>query len=349
MIRSELEKFIGSDRLSVAEAMRKIDKNARGILVLIDDKEQLAGTLTDGDIRRFLLAGGKLEQRASLAAKKEPKSARTAEEASRLYDAGNNFNAIPVIDGAGRLVDIYIRNKPEQRASLKIPVVINAGGKGTRLDPFTRILPKPLIPIGDLPIIEHIMKRFIGYDCADFHIIVNYKRQLVKAYFYENETRYNITWHDEDKPLGTGGGLCLLRGKMTGTFFFSNCDNLLLADYADILNFHREQRNAVTMVCAYKTFPIPYGIVEMGENGRIESAIREKPQMSFLTNTAIYVVEPEVLEDIEDGVPIGFPDIVERERQKGRRVAAYPVSEADWLDMGEFSELEKMRERLCVE
>ncbi len=348
MTHSELEKFVGAEKLSVADAMRKIDKNASGVLILLDADGRLAGSLTDGDIRRFLLAGGSLEDNACQAANKAPKFARTREAALGLWNQ-RCFSAIPIVDRANRVVDIYIGDRPDRHASLKIPVVINAGGKGTRLDPFTRILPKPLIPIGDLPIIEHIMKRFIQYDCDDFHIIVNYKRQLLKAYFYENETRYNISWHDEDKPLGTGGGLSLLRGKMSGTFFFSNCDNLLLSDYEDILAFHRKQRNVVTMVCAYKTFPIPYGIVEMGENGCIDGAIREKPQLSFLTNTAIYVVEPEVLEDIEDDVSIGFPDIVERERQKGRRVAAFPVSEAEWLDMGEFSELEKMRERLGVE
>ena len=104
---------------------------------------------------------------------------------------------------------------------LNIPVVINAGGKGTRLDPFTRVLPKPLIPVGDLPIIEHIMKEYQTYSCDEFHIIVNYKKDLMKAYFADNDNHYNITWYDEEKPLGTGGGLSLLRGKFTGTFFFA--------------------------------------------------------------------------------------------------------------------------------
>ncbi|MBR1672727.1 MAG: CBS domain-containing protein [Fretibacterium sp.] len=349
MTRAELENFIGADSLSIAEAMRRIDRNSGRVLILVDAEGRLAGTLTDGDIRRFLLAGGKLDENVYRAANKSPKFAYTMDEAKALFHQ-KNYSAIPVLDGAGRVAGLYIgEGGPSRHASLKVPVVINAGGKGTRLDPFTRILPKPLIPVGDLPIIEHIMRQFTKYDCDDFHVIVNYKRQLLKAYFYENENHYNISWYDEDEPLGTGGGLCLLKRKMTGTFFFSNCDNLLLSDFGDILAFHREHKNAVTMICAYKNFPIPYGIVEMGPNGRIESAIREKPQLSFLTNTAIYVVEPEVLEDIEDNVAIGFPDIVEQQRQKGRRVAAYPVSENEWMDMGELSELEKMRKRLYGE
>ncbi|MDT3387200.1 MAG: nucleotidyltransferase, partial [Bacteroidota bacterium] len=106
--------------------------------------------------------------------------------------------------------------------------------------------------------------------------------------------------------------------------------------------------NKITMIFAYKNLTIPYGIVDMGFNGKIEG-MREKPLMSFLTNTGIYIVEPEVIDDIEDGVPIGFPDIVEKERHKGERVAVFPVSESDWMDMGQLSELEKMRKKLYGE
>ena len=115
-----------------------------------------------------------------------------------------------------------------------------------------------------------------------------------------------------------------------------------------MVKFHKDNGNAITMVCAYKNLNIPYGVVEMGLNGKIE-AMKEKPLMSFLANTGIYIVEPEVIDDIEDEVPIGFPDIVERERQKGRKVAAFPVSENDWMDMGQLSELEKMRIKLYGE
>ena len=135
---------------------------------------------------------------------------------------------------------------------------------------------------------------------------------------------------------------------MDSTFFFTNCDNLLTANYARILEFHRENHNAITMICAYKNFSLPYGIVEMGVNGLIED-MKEKPLMSFLTNTGIYVVEPEVLEDMEDGVSIGFPDVVEKQKAKGRKVAVFPVSESEWMDMGQLSELEKMRTKLYGE
>lgn len=345
-----IKDFLGKENLTVSEAMQRIDKNASGILFLVDSTNKLLGCITDGDVRRYLLGGGKMDGHALDAANIHPRYANTLEEARALYHI-KNYIVIPIIDEHGSVIDLYngvsgAQKKPRQ--PLNIPVVINAGGKGTRLDPFTRVLPKPLIPVGELPIIELIMQEYQSYACDEFHIIVNYKKDLMKAYFADNERQYNISWYDEDKPLGTGGGLSLLKGKFTSTFFFANCDALLTANYESMVKFHRENGNAITMICAYKNINIPYGVVEMGANGLIED-MKEKPLMSFLTNTGIYIVEPEVVEDMIDGESIGFPDIVEREKQKGRKVAVFPVSENDWMDMGQLPELEKMRIKLYGE
>lgn len=349
MNKNEMPKYIGRDTLTVAECMQKIDANTSGILFLVDRDDRLTGCITDGDIRRFLLAGGKMTDMAAGAANHNPKLAYDREEAGTLYHK-KNYVAIPIIDSGRKLIDIYRGTGSEKRNKVPIdlPVVINAGGKGTRLEPFTKVLPKPLIPVGELPIIEHIMHEFQGYNCSEFHIIVNYKRELMKAYFAESDRDYDITWYDEHKPLGTGGGLYLLKNRIDHTFFFTNCDNLLTANYARMLEFHRENGNAVTMVCAYKNFHIPYGVVEMGVNGKLEG-MREKPLMSFLTNTGIYIVEPCVLEGIEDDVAIGFPDIIMKEVARGRKAGVFPVSENEWMDMGQLSELEKMRARLYGE
>ncbi len=346
-----IQSLIGNRKLTISEAMQRIDGNTYGVLFLIDESGILLGCITDGDIRRFLLSGGKMEDMAIDAANKQPKVANTIREARQLYHK-RDYVVIPVIGENGSILDLYSGEPGESiikpRKSLKTPVVINAGGKGSRLDPYTRVLPKPLIPIGDLPIIEHIMKEYQSYDCNEFHIIVNYKRDLMKAYFVDDDKHYNITWYDEVNPLGTGGGLSLLRGKFSDTFFFTNCDALLTANYESMLKFHKENNNDITMICAYKNINIPYGVVEMGTNGVIEN-MKEKPLMSFLTNTGIYIVEPEIVDDVEDDVSIGFPDIVEMEKQKGRKVAAFPVSENDWMDMGQLPELEKMRVKLYGE
>lgn len=337
------------EELTVRDAMRAIDRIEPKIVFILNKTGELTASLTDGDIRRFLLKGGKLADYAIDASNRGPLSAVNEQDAATLYHQ-KNFVAIPIVNEQRQIVDIYLgeKNASEKTADLRIPVVINAGGKGTRLEPYTKILPKPLIPVGENPIIEHILQRFVNYGCDEFAIIVNYKKELMKAYFADCEQKYNITWYNEEKPLGTGGGLCYLKGKLGQTFFFTNCDNLLLADYESILAFHRENKNVITMICAYKNFTIPYGVVEMGVNGTIED-MKEKPELSYLTNTGIYIVEPEVLEDIEDNVSIGFPDILKKQMEKGRKVAVYPVSENEWLDMGQLEELEKMRKKLYGE
>jgi len=350
MIDRNLQKFIGFDSMNILEAMHRIDENSYGIIFIVDEaKELLLGCLTDGDVRRFLISGGKLEDCVLVAMNSSPKCAHSVEEAGKLFHK-RNYIAIPIVDDNERIVSIYMDEGEVEipKVSLNTPVVINAGGKGTRLDPYTRVLPKPLIPVGELPIIEHIMQRFQGYSCNEFHMIVNYKKEIIKGYFAENERKYNISWYDEEKPLGTGGGLTLLKGKLHETFFFTNCDNLLMSNYDSIIRFHRKHKNTITMICAYKNLQIPYGVVEMGIDGAIKE-MKEKPQMSFLTNTGIYVVEPEVLEDMENEVSIGFPDVIVQQKAKGRNVAIYPVSENDWLDMGQLPGLESMRKRLYGE
>ena len=345
----EYTKLLGNNELTVSEAMQRIDANAEGILFIVDKDGVLLGCVTDGDIRRFLLAGGGMTDNVIKALNKNPKYAKSIDEAKTLYH-NRYFVFIPIVDDLQRVVSFYSGEGREvkERKPLRIPVVINAGGKGTRLEPFTKVLPKPLIPVGELPIIEHIIREFQTYSCEDFHIIVNYKKDLIKAYFSDNSNRYKISWHDEEKPLGTGGGISLLRGEFKDTFFFVNCDALLTANYESMLKFHKENHNVITMICAYKNINIPYGVVEMGVNGAIEQ-IKEKPLVSFLTNTGIYIVEPEVIDDVEDNTHIDFPSIIEMERRKGKKVAVFPVSENDWMDMGQLPELEKMRIKLYGE
>lgn len=345
-MNKSIDRFLLKKDVTLSQAMKVIDENGIGIIFLTDNMGKLAGCITDGDIRRFLLSGGSMKDLAIKAANVSPKYAYTYEKAKELFHK-KNYIVIPILDEEGMIIDLFTGESPlnNERGVLDVPVVINAGGKGTRLDPFTKVLPKPLIPVGDIPIIELIMKEYQSYSCNDFHIIVNYKKELIKAYFSESENKYDIKWYDELKPLGTGGGMSLLKGKIDSTFFFINCDALLTSNYERILEFHRENGNAITMVCAYKNLDIPYGIVDIGVNGSIIK-MQEKPLMSFLTNTGIYVVEPEVIDDVEDDVAIGFPDIIEKEMKKGRKVAAFPVAESEWMDMGQLPELKKMREKL---
>ena len=162
-------------------------------------------------------------------------------------------------------------------------------------------------------------------------MVVNYKKGMIKSYFGDLEKDYTLDFVDETQFMGTGGGLCLLKGKVDSPFFFTNCDTLLDLDFGDLYEKHHERGNLITMVCALKHYTVPYGVVELGEDGGI-AAMREKPELNFLTNTGVYVVEPRVVEEMRDGETIGFPDVIDRYRAAGKRSAFTPSTKAPgWI------------------
>ena len=344
-----IEEMLIDEEISILETLQRLDKTAKKILFLVDNG-RLKGTVTDGDIRRWILSNGSLEAAVKDAANNAPKYLKQNDKISpQTYMEKCHINAVPILDDSLKVIDIVFKDECENDkvtdALQNVPVVIMAGGKGTRLYPYTKILPKPLIVVHDLPIVEHIMNEFHCYGCEDFHLIVNHKKNMIKAYFAETNLPYNIKCVDEDQPLGTGGGLSLLKGQIDGTFILSNCDILIKEDMVSIYKLHKKQNHLITMVCAVQNFEIPYGIVDIDENGEIER-MQEKPALSFLTNTGCYIVEPEVIEELEENVSIGFPDIIEKYRKQGKKVGVYPISENAWLDMGQIDELKRMEKKL---
>ncbi len=342
-----IEELLIDESTSVLATMKKLDETGQRIL-FIAPAGKLTAAVTDGDIRKYILRGGALEGPICQAANYHPKSLPLDQRAqARAYIEQQSIDALPLLDKQGRIADIIFASgvDVDNRQCAPYPVVIMAGGLGTRLYPYTKILPKPLIPVGERPILELIIGRFCDFGCNDFRLVVNYKKNMIKSYFNDLEKSYQVSYVDEDEPLGTGGGLCLLKGQLQNTFFLSNCDILLDADYADIMNYHKSQGNLITMVCAVKHFTVPYGVIELNGDGTIHT-MREKPEMNFLTNTGVYVVEPRVVEELEDGKKQGFTDIIEHYRALGQKVGVYPISEQSWMDMGQIEELDNMRRRL---
>lgn len=352
LIEKSKESLIGHDSLTITEALKKIDENALGILFIVNSEDKLVGALSDGDIRRWLIKTGDLKASVTMAMNSSPKYVFEQNEADaiKLMDE-NFFTAVPVVDSQMRVINV-VDNKNKANTHNKtskklqgVPVVMMAGGKGTRLYPYTKILPKPLIPVGDKPIAELIIKSFCEYGCSEYYLIVNHKKNMIKAYFGELESDYNVHFVDEDVPLGTGGGVSLLKGMIKDTFILTNCDNIVEDDYSKIYEYHKEHKNLITMICSLKNFSIPYGVVNLANEGTIKS-MEEKPTFSFFTNTGCYIVEPEVIDDIPEGTFMGFPDMIEKYRSEGKNVGVYPISENAWLDMGEMDALEKMRAHL---
>ena len=342
-----IEELIVPGNLPAIDAMRRLSETGRRIVFIAPDRV-LQAVLTDSDVRKFILRGGDLASPVAEVANHSPKFLPVEERArAREVMDRHSIEALPLLDKAGRITDIvFVQDLGgvHIQKNLDMPVVIMAGGLGTRLYPYTRILPKPLIPIGEVPIVERVMDKFAGFGCGRFTLVVNYRKNMIKSYFADSESAYVIEYAEEEQPLGTGGGLCLLKGRVNETFFLTNCDILINADYADIADFHRRENNDITVVCATKQYVIPYGVVELDEGGGF-GALSEKPHMNFLTNTGMYVVQPGVVQQIEDGVSQGFTDIIAQCKARGGRVGVYPVSEDSWMDMGQIEELDEMRRR----
>ena len=333
---------------TILQSLKKMDE-VKVKMLLVFEGEQFISILTIGDIQRAIIKCVDMNDSIMNIIERNKKFVSPNESLDDIRQKMLSLRAecMPVVDNDGNLVDVYFWNEMFKNSNHKhhkdinLPVVIMAGGKGTRLAPLTNVYPKPLIPIGEKTIVETIMDKFVAHNCHDFYMSVNYKADTIKNYFYFiNNPEYNIHYFQEDKPLGTAGSLRLLKDKITSTFFVSNCDILIEEDYSEILNYHRSNNNELTVVAAVKTLSIPYGTIITGENGILES-IEEKPTLSFKINTGFYILEPSLLNDIPDEF-YHITHLMEKLKTQGRRVGVYPISQNDWKDMGEWNEYLRM-------
>jgi len=339
--------------ISIKDAIKQLDVTAKKILFIVNNNNQLIGTLTDGDVRRWILKNGSFNEPVSKIMNRNPifLNINNKDNAKKNIEE-KNIDALPIVNDKNVIVDIIFRNElfnyqVSYYNEISTPVVIMAGGKGTRLQPYTKILPKPLIPIGDTSITERIINRFVKFGIKEFYMTVNYKKNMIKAYFEELEKNYKLHYVEETNFLGTAGSLYLLNETINETFIVTNCDILVEADYLDILNYHKKNKNYITMVTSLKNYEIPYGVIKLADNGDVKQTI-EKPEYSFLINAGFYVLEPEVLDDIPKNTFFHITDLINKYLGEGKKVGTYPITENAWLDMGEFKEMKRMEEMLGI-
>jgi dTDP-glucose pyrophosphorylase len=340
----KINKRIISLSVSLLGAMRQMDE-IKVKMLFVFDIEHFEGIVTIGDIQRAIIKGVSLDTPVSAIVKKNKKyvSPDESHEDVRHKMLGLRAECMPVVDSNGNLVDVYFwndlfkRSEPQHREKIALPVVIMAGGKGTRLKPITNVIPKPLVPVGDKTILEVIMDQFESIGCHKFYMSVNYKADMMKYYLSQLDYKYDIEFFMEDKPLGTIGSVSLLKGKITTPFFVSNCDSINEQDYRDVWDYHVNNHNDMTIVTMVKSFKIPYGVIETGEDG-LMTALREKPEQTYQVNTGVYILNPELIDEIPEGEFFHITHLMEKVQARGGRVGCFPVSEHSWKDMGEWSE-----------
>jgi dTDP-glucose pyrophosphorylase len=332
---------------SILIALKQMDSLGRKLLIVKDGGDNYVTLLSIGDIQRAILANTNLSVAIKEIVNADAKI--VARESDGLEEIKDKMLSIrcefmPRLSNENKIIDVIFwedvfGNKVNQRQStLNVPVVIMAGGTGSRLKPITNVLPKPLIPIGDKTIIEVIMDRFVNAGCNDFLVSVNYKADMIKYYFSSlNNPAYHIEYFEEEEPLGTAGSMFLLKEKIDSTFFVSNCDITIDQDLEEIFKYHKENGNVITIVSVLRHYKIPYGTIETGEGGVLEK-LSEKPELTFQINSGLYILEPELLREIPENEFFHITDLIENVRQKNMRVGVFPVSEGSWKDIGEWSE-----------
>lgn len=333
---------------SIIAALKQMDQKKHKLLLVLDDG-LFYSLLSIGDIQRAIIANIPLEEPVSKILRPEVRVAKDTDDKERIKahmrERRNDF--MPIVDDNRHVVDVifwddlFETKQKKENPELNLPVVIMAGGKGSRLRPLTNVLPKPLIPIGDQTMLEDIMDRFVESGCHDFYLSVNYKADVIIRYLDNlKNPDYNISYFQEEKPLGTAGSLHLLKDKINSTFFVSNCDIIIDEDYTEILNYHRQTGNEITVVAALKNYPIPYGTLETGSSGRLQS-IQEKPDITFKINTGMYILEPHLINEISQNVFFHITYLIEKLIREDRKVGVFPINEGSWTDIGNWDEYMK--------
>jgi len=341
---------------TIRQAMSQLSEVGEKQLFVVDDDNRLIGALSDGDIRKWILKGGNLYKKVDEVCNKFPKyvSENYDIEDVKQIMLEEKIESIPVINKDRIVKDILVWDKvfsgevKRHREKIDMPVVIMAGGKGSRLDPYTKILPKPLIPIGEKPIIELIMDKFNEFGIKDFFISINHKAKMIKSYFEETNGEYNITYIEESMPLGTIGSLSLVRKEIDNTVLVTNCDVIVDADYVELVRFHKDRGYSMTLVACYRHYTVPYGVCEIANGGSLK-AIKEKPKYDLLINAGMYIMNKEILSLIPENRCFDSTDLINAAQSASYPVGVFPIHEKDWLDVGEWDEYRKTVRKLSLD
>ncbi|MDF2158193.1 sugar phosphate nucleotidyltransferase [Algoriphagus sp. CAU 1675] len=330
---------------SIKSALKKMDDVGRKLLIILDKEGKFFGLISIGDIQRAILKNLNLDLPVFKINRATNIVGSPLQSMSELKNIMINIRAefMPIINEKRDLVKVIYWNElfPQNQEipinKFNLPVIIMAGGQGNRLKPLTNIIPKPLIPFGEKTMLEEIFNRFNKYGSNNFYLSVNYKFELIQFYLEKLNLPFIIEYFKEDQPLGTAGSLYLLKNKLNTTFFVTNCDILIDQDYNDILKYHYEEKNEITLVSVLKSIEIPYGTLEINSYGRLKE-LKEKPSYDFMINSGMYILEPHLLHEIPENQFFHITHLIDKLINEDRKVGVFPVSDNSWKDVGQWDQ-----------
>lgn len=341
--------FISPDR-TIRAAMECVDRGACGIALVVDQERHLLGTITDGDVRRAILAGKDLGLPISeLLANKigtrypRPVTAQLGVTRETLLELlrQNVLRQIPILDDGGKVVDLVMLDDLIPAQSLPLQAVIMAGGLGTRLRPLTEDLPKPMLPVGGKPLMELLIDQLRQVGIRRVNVATHYKSEKITDHFGDGSSfGVEINYISEDRPLGTGGALGLMDAP-TEPILVINGDLVTRVDFRAMLAYHQEHHALMTVAVKQYDIRVPFGVIEC-KDARV-CGLREKPQMHLLVNAGVYLLEPTAYDFIPTGEHFNMTDLIQRLLDSDRIVVSFPVIEY-WLDIGQLADYEQAQE-----
>lgn len=348
------ESLIQQDEL-IKIALKKLSICAERVLLVVGDENRLLGTLTDGDIRRHILSGRSLEDNITQVYNRKPifiKHDFSVEKAKNIF-LQQKVDLIPILDITHRVVDSITwdqafsgnKERPSKKNRINIPVVIMSGGEGKRLEPFSNILPKALIPVGDKPIVEIIIDEFKEQGAGNFFLTLNYKGKMIEAYFDSIDKDYQLRCVWDGQVSGTAASLKLLENDISDTFIVSNCDVIVKADFGEVISLHKKTGAVITVVSSIQHHKIPYGVVHLKKEGEVGDIV-EKPEYTFMVNSGVYLVDKRALYFIPPDGNFDMTDLIKALLKNNERVGTYPVNESDYIDIGQWEEYKKSLQKL---
>lgn len=340
---TDVKRFIVQEDASLHEVLEVIDSGAWQIALVADDEGRLMATVTDGDIRRGILRGVGMNAPVSEVMNRNPKTVLEGASviASQRMMREHDLNHIPVVDQDGYLVSLALRNGMTEAEPRSTHVVLMAGGLGMRLRPLTKTLPKPMIPIGDKPLLERIVTQFRDQGFSQFTLSLNYLGHLIRDHFGDGSALgVTISYVEESQRMGTGGALSLLESRPDQSFVVMNGDILTTTSFGTMMDFHAETGSAVSICAREFNMQVPYGVLNTEDTTLV--SMQEKPVLTHLVNAGIYALSPLVFEYINEGEPLDMPDLVARVQAAGHKVSVFPVREY-WMDIGRIEDLNRAR------
>ena len=346
-----IKKYLVRPSINIRDAIMHLNKTGRKCLIVSDTNNTLEGTLSDGDIRKAILNGTKITTKIEKIYNKKSKflvEKKFSDQDVKKMFSKFHLDLIPVIKKNKEILKILFLEDILDKTKVKkidLPVLIMAGGIGSRLQPYTFILPKPLIPVNNKTIIERIIENFQNYGCNNFYLTINYKSKIIKYFFDDFKSNSKFNFIEEKKPLGTIGGAKKLSKLNFKNIIVSNCDIISKINITELVNLHIKNNYDITIVASTKGHTIPYGVCEIDNNGLLKN-IKEKPHFDFLINIGIYVLKINTLNIIPSNKRFDMTDLIQKAQQKGLNVGIFPIYDHDWLDVGQWSEYKKAIEQI---